>query len=611
MDAFENQTELLTKETSTYHYIDDKWKKEEDRILLRDIFYLFIVLWLSVFIAEYFFLDRNSTPFDRIFGYIIIFLPLGTLNFFLHYLYRNRKVKLTGKFRSSLRYRLILAFLVVSIIPAMPIFLLTSSKVESIISIFFKLDLKGSLQSSETLLEFYEEKYAENFYNQFIKNKNDLIFLISKLNEQNKEILFKILDKYLNSSSDALYVFDNQTFIKIYGRRIGAEPEMELSTSKGYFLKLIDKKKYLVIMFNLSETIKVVVFKYIYNENEIEERKFREVYELLSKNEERFGEEIPFNLRLSLAILYLAMIILAIIVAIFLSRQISYPIVYLAEATKRVTEGKFDTRLNMKSEGEIDILIQNFNIMIDELQTLRTRLLHNSRIAAWQEVARRLAHEIKNPLTPIQLSAERILRKIEQKNLYDLQKVAYTSSKTIIEQVNVLKHLLEEFTNFLRLPSAKREYQSIVPIVKESAELFKNVSNILIEVRYQENLPELLLDKNLLIIMMNNLLKNAIEAIEVKFQDQNQKKGVILITITENKKFGRRFVLLKIEDNGIGIPENMTEKIFEPYFSTKEDYGTGLGLALVERAVLEHNARIQVMRSSLGGAEFRIYFPVI
>ncbi len=152
---------------------EDKWKQEEDRILFRDIFYLFIVLWLSVFIAEYFFLDKNATPFDRIFGYIIIFLPLGTLNFLLHYLYRNRKIQLTGKLRSSLRYRLILAFLLVSIIPAMPIFLLTSSNVESIISVFFKLDLKGGMESAEEMLLYHENEFAKRFYDDILKNKNE------------------------------------------------------------------------------------------------------------------------------------------------------------------------------------------------------------------------------------------------------------------------------------------------------------------------------------------------------------------------------------------------------------------------------------------------------
>ena len=587
---------------------EDKWKQEEDRILFRDIFYLFIVLWLSVFIAEYFFLDKNATPFDRIFGYIIIFLPLGTLNFLLHYLYRNRKIQLTGKLRSSLRYRLILAFLLVSIIPAMPIFLLTSSNVESIISVFFKLDLKGGMESAEEMLLYHENEFAKRFYDDILKNKNEIIYYINNIENIKKDKFIKFINRWLDENTDAIYVYDNLTLVKIYGTNLLKTKQIE-NFRDSYIVALIGNMKYVVVKIPLNQNMNVLLLKKIYKNYEIYESKFRNVYSLLSKKEERFSEVIPYNLRLSLAILYLAMIVVAIIVAILLARQISHPIVSLAAATRKVTEGNLDIRIDEKSEGEIAILIQSFNSMTEELQTLRSRLLHSLRVAAWQEVARRLAHEIKNPLTPIQLSAERMLRKLEQNNIEDLKKAVRSGSNTIIEQVNVLKHLLEEFSNFTRLPSAKLELQNIVPLVKESTDLFKNIPDVIIEVRAQDNLPKLYLDKNLFIGMMNNLLKNAVEAVKEKYKD-NTKKGVILVSITTQKRMGKMFVILKVEDNGPGIPDELKEKIFEPYFSTKEGYGSGLGLALVERAVMEHNARILVLDSSLGGAEFRIIFQV-
>lgn len=587
---------------------EDKWKQEEDRILFRDIFYLFIVLWLSVFIAEYFFLDKNATPFDRIFGYIIIFLPLGTLNFLLHYLYRNRKIQLTGKLRSSLRYRLILAFLLVSIIPAMPIFLLTSSNVESIISIFFKLDLKGGMESAEEMLLYHENEFAKRFYDDILKNKNEIIYYINNIENIKKDKFIKFINRWLDENADAIYVYDNLTLVKIYGTNLLKTKQIE-NFRDSYIVALIGNMKYVVVKIPLNQNMNILLLKKIYKNYEIYESKFRNVYSLLSKKEERFSEVIPYNLRLSLAILYLAMIVVAIIVAILLARQISHPIVSLAAATRKVTEGNLDIRIDEKSEGEIAILIQSFNSMTEELQTLRSRLLYSLRVAAWQEVARRLAHEIKNPLTPIQLSAERMLRKLEQNNIEDLKKAVRSGSNTIIEQVNVLKHLLEEFSNFTRLPSAKLELQNIVPLVKESTDLFKNIPDVIIEVRAQDNLPKLYLDKNLFIGMMNNLLKNAVEAVKEKYKD-NTKKGIVLVSITTQKRMGKMFVILKVEDNGPGIPDELKEKIFEPYFSTKEGYGSGLGLALVERAVMEHNARILVLDSSLGGAEFRIIFQV-
>ncbi len=225
---------------------DERWKKEEDRILLRDIFYVFIVLWLSVFIAEYFFLDKNATPFDRIFGYIIIFLPLGTLNFFLHYLYRNRKIRVTGKLRSSLRYRLILAFLLVSIIPAMPIFLLTSSRVESIISIFFKLDLKGGMESAENMLSIYENQYAKELFENLKKNKNDFVFFIKNISEIKKERFKTYVQKWFNEDYDSIYLYDTTTLIKLYGKNLINSNLFNLP-KENYKVFLIQNQKYIYI----------------------------------------------------------------------------------------------------------------------------------------------------------------------------------------------------------------------------------------------------------------------------------------------------------------------------------------------------------------------------
>jgi nitrogen fixation/metabolism regulation signal transduction histidine kinase len=486
--------------------------------------------------------------------------------------------------------------------------LLTSSNVESIISVFFKLDLKGGMESAEEMLLYHENEFAKRFYDDILKNKNEIIYYIDNIENIKKDKFIKFINRWLDENTDAIYVYDNLTLVKIYGTNLLKTKQIE-NFRDSYIVALIGNMKYVVVKIPLNQNMNILLLKKIYKNYEIYESKFRNVYSLLSKKEERFSEVIPYNLRLSLAILYLAMIVVAIIVAILLARQISHPIVSLAAATRKVTEGNLDIRIDEKSEGEIAILIQSFNSMTEELQTLRSRLLHSLRVAAWQEVARRLAHEIKNPLTPIQLSAERMLRKLEQNNIEDLKKAVRSGSNTIIEQVNVLKHLLEEFSNFTRLPSAKLELQNIVPLVKESTDLFKNIPDVIIEVRAQDNLPKLYLDKNLFIGMMNNLLKNAVEAVKEKYKD-NTKKGVVLVSITTQKRMGKMFVILKVEDNGPGIPDELKEKIFEPYFSTKEGYGSGLGLALVERAVMEHNARILVLDSSLGGAEFRIIFQV-
>ncbi|MCB1167036.1 MAG: HAMP domain-containing protein, partial [Leptospiraceae bacterium] len=322
-------------------------------------------------------------------------------------------------------------------------------------------------------------------------------------------------------------------------------------------------------------------------------------------------EKIPYNLRLGLAIAYALMITLALGVAIVLARQISHPIVSLAAATRSVTLGKLDTRLDIRAEGELGILIDSFNQMTEELQTLRGRLLHSQRVAAWQEVARRLAHEIKNPLTPIQLSAERMLRRLDRPERGNLDEIVRSSGVTILEQVNVLKHLVEEFSNFARMPAPRLELSSLLELLRESTEAYTNLGDIEFELRISPDLPDLYLDRNLVIGMLNNLVQNAVDAVRSHVQESEEAgRARILVSAAPHLQAGKRYVQLAIEDSGPGIEEEFREQIFEPYYTTKGEKGNGLGLALVERAVLDHNARIYVTGSSLGGAAFRVFFPV-
>lgn len=593
----------------------DRWEKEESRILLRDIFYVILVLWVSVFVAESFFLNEQSTPFDRIFGYIIVFIPLGTLNFFLHYLYRNRRIKRTGKLRSSLRYRLILAFLIVSIIPSLPIFLLTSGRVESVISVFFDLDFRGAMDSAGHMMADLEKEASTHFYNS-VRQRRAAI-LATFLKDYQGKFQPVLFDGLIQERYDAVYLVERNSPVLLYGPSLKTSDLVKELVQSGpsgdeYGLVTVDLRRYAFVSLTVRPELQIMLVKRLYPMRSAEEIKYRQVNRLLNVEEARWEKVIPYSLRLSLAILYLGMIIADFIVAIVIARQISHPIVSLAAATRAVTEGKLDTRIDLRAEGEIGILIESFNSMTEELQTLRSRLLHSLRVGAWQEVARRLAHEIKNPLTPIQLSSERMLRKLDRRNREDLDDVVRTGANTIIEQVNVLKHLLEEFSNFARLPSPRLELVQIGHLIQESAELFRNIPGVDIEVRVMDNLPYIWIDKTLFIGMMNNLVKNAIEAVHEMFldgQELPQKEGRIVISAVLHRQAGRRFVLLKVEDNGPGIPEEMRDRIFEPYFSTKGEHGNGLGLALVERAVLEHNARIYVSRSSMGGAEFRILFP--
>ncbi|MCB1320852.1 MAG: HAMP domain-containing protein, partial [Leptospiraceae bacterium] len=326
---------------------------------------------------------------------------------------------------------------------------------------------------------------------------------------------------------------------------------------------------------------------------------------------EEFGTQgIPATLRLGLAVIYLFMVFAALLLSLMLARQISLPIVSLAAATRAVTDGDLDSRLNLKTTGELGILIDSFNQMTNELRNLRNRLLHSQRLAAWREVARRLAHEIRNPLTPIQLSADRMLRRLDHPEKGDLQRVVRRGCTTIIEQVKVLQTHVDEFANFARLPRARPSVQQLDSVIPEAVNLFQGLEGVRIEMRLAGNLPGIPLDKTIIIGMINNLIKNAVESI---LGTPMKGEGLVRISTAMQIQGIRRFVLLRVEDNGPGIDELLRDRIFEPYFTTKTQggQGRGLGLAMVERAALEHDARLHVGRSvDLGGAEFLILFRV-
>ncbi len=169
------------------------------------------------------------------------------------------------------------------------------------------------------------------------------------------------------------------------------------------------------------------------------------------------------------------MFLIAILFSFFFARRISKPIINLANATKRVSLGESDINIEKTEEGEMGILIDSFNQMVTDLKSKSEELMHTQRIAAWKEVAQRMAHEIKNPLTPIQLSAQRIQRKFLNPNAENLASIVKDATETIIGQVRVLEHLVKEFSEFARMPAPVLINQEINPILEDSVACFENL----------------------------------------------------------------------------------------------------------------------------------------
>lgn len=233
-------------------------------------------------------------------------------------------------------------------------------------------------------------------------------------------------------------------------------------------------------------------------------------------------------------------------------------------------------------------------IVFDDL----TELIRAQKLATWQEVAQRIAHEIKNPLTPIQLSAERLRKKYFEQSS-DFDKIFDESTRIVINEVHDLKTLVDEFSNFARMPAPRPTPQKIEPILKEVIALYQSAhKDITITAQFDEAVPVLNLDREQIKRVFVNLLENAVEAMN--------RQGELGISSSYDN--AQQKVRIEVADDGSGISPEDLDKLFLPYFSRKKT-GTGLGLAIVHRIVMDHNGQIRAVPRQPKGTAFVVEFP--
>ena len=305
----------------------------------------------------------------------------------------------------------------------------------------------------------------------------------------------------------------------------------------------------------------------------------------------------------------------AIGVGVLFARGVSSRIAELGEATRRVAGGDLSVRVPEDGGDEIADLARAFNRMLNEVESSRARIEYLQRIGAWQEMARRLAHEIKNPLTPIQLAVQEIHRRYSGSDS-DYRKLVDSTLEIVEDEVGTLRRLVTEFSDFARLPQAELKEADLVEFVREQEKrllpiddseteaMFESGSHgadVQIELNLVPSRAPAYLDRQMLRRALINLVRNAAQAIEAA----GRKQGKVRLSLQRDADFW----LLDIEDDGPGIPDDMRLVVFDPYVTTKTD-GTGLGLAIVKKIVVEHGGAISADKSALGGARMRIRLPV-
>ena len=318
-------------------------------------------------------------------------------------------------------------------------------------------------------------------------------------------------------------------------------------------------------------------------------------------------ENKQFGIKITFAIIYILVVglllFISIIIAIAFADRLTKPIINLISASDDISKGILDSRVpELASDKEFLMLNKNFNNMIQRLKKQQDKLLIAERYSAWESVARKLAHEIKNPLTPIQLSIDRLQEKFYNK-ISDGQDEFKNYLSTINRQIKDIENLVNQFSSFARMPTPVFRKMEIDTIVKRASDFYKMSSKNEINLKLKTKKLTISGDEEQLYRVFINLIKNSEDSIAEIKEKNKLFKGKINIEISDNKDY----INVSLADNGLGIKD--ISIIMTPYFTTKKD-GTGLGLPIVSKIINEHKGELTISNNN-PGAKVLIAFPKI
>lgn len=317
----------------------------------------------------------------------------------------------------------------------------------------------------------------------------------------------------------------------------------------------------------------------------------------------RAGLKRLYTLTLTFALLLA--LFAAIALAFFLATRLAKPLLMLAEGTRAVAAGDLTPRAVLETDDELGVLTRSFNEMTLQLEQARVEREAAQRAAVWGEVARRLAHEIKNPLTPIQLSAERLQMKLADKLDADSAAMLGRATRTIVEQVEAMKNMVNDFRDYARLPPPVAKPLDLNALVAEVLDLYTD-GPIAVTAVLDPILSPVLADADQIRQVLHNLIKNAGEA------SQDKVGSGRTASVTVSTQLNGRMAKLVVADQGTGFPPEILQHAFEPYVTTKPK-GTGLGLAIVQKIVTDHGGTITLANRPAaqgGGAEVSVLLPL-
>ncbi len=433
--------------------------------------------------------------------------------------------------------------------------------------------------------------------------KNNINFLQNFLNTQR---LLRGLDQIhiINSDRKVLFSSSESGYLQVEERAIN----MVLNDDKP--LKIInayENKSAAIIKIQSMNNAYLYVVKFL----------SEDISNYLKESEEAINfyytvEDQRTGIKFSFALIYIIIVtlllFLSITIAIRFSSRFFVSINNLISASKDIGDGNLNTKVpEIIADKEIELLNKNFNSMIEQLKFQQEKLLITERHEAWEHVARKLAHEIKNPLTPIQLTIDNLKSKYE-KYIDSSEKEKYEKNlTTILSQIKQIENLVNEFSEFARMPKPLFRENNLIDLIKSNIDLLKKTDNsIKINLDYSKNdILKLNCDYEQISRTIFNLIKNSIESIQEKAQNIGNFDKKIIIAI----KRINHYIAINIFDNGIGFTSNIKKKeLIKPYYTTKKK-GSGLGLSIVNKIINDHNGNIE-FNSDKTGTNIILNLPV-
>ncbi len=304
------------------------------------------------------------------------------------------------------------------------------------------------------------------------------------------------------------------------------------------------------------------------------------------------------NFLLTFGQVYGIMFIIAIVLSYFLSSYITKSLKIISDKLQETAFDHQNQKIALEDGSrEINLLVQAYNNMVDKLEESAVKLAQSEREQAWREMAKQVAHEIKNPLTPMRLTVQSFQMRFNE-NDPEIKKKLNDYSKTLIQQIDTMSSVANAFSNFASMPAQQNETLNVVKIVDLALDIF---NENFISFRAAEEKIIAKFDRTQLIRVITNLVKNAIQAMP----EEQENKSVAVEVLKENNS-----VIIHVKDNGIGISEENATRIFEPKFTTKNS-GMGLGLAIIKNIIENYNGTITFASTEGIGTTFTVSFPII